>query len=58
MPLNKEINQSNQTLARRSDMTLINKKKTTYQQVDFDGPVDYGVKIKENEKIDKYLDLA
>ena len=34
------------------------KKKRTYHQVDFAVLVDHKVKIKENEKIDKYLDLT
>ena len=37
---------------------LINKKKRTCQLVDFAVPADHRVKRKENEKMDKYLDLA
>ena len=33
-------------------------KKTTFNPVDFDVPADNRAKIKENMKIDKYLDLA
>ena len=32
--------------------------KIIYHLVDFAVPVDYKVKIKENEKISKYLDFA
>ena len=34
------------------------KKKRSYQIMDFSVPVDYRVKLKEDEKRDKYLDLA
>ena len=53
--------------ARRQDQVLINKnknkkkkaeKKRTSRLVDFAVPMDHRVKIKEFEKIDKYLDLA
>ena len=44
--------------ARRPDLVLINKKERTCQLVDFAVPEDYRVKQKENEKMDKYLDLA
>ena len=44
--------------ARRPDLVLINKKERTCQLVDFAVPADHRVKLKENEKIDKYLDLA
>ena len=39
---------------------LINKKKKKriYYQVDFAGQPDHKIKMKENENIDKYLDLA
>ena len=39
-------------------MRFINKKKRTCQSVDFADPADHRVKMKENEKIDKYLDFA
>ena len=42
--------------ARRPDLGLINNKKS--QLVDFAVPADHRVKMKENEKIDKYLDFA
>ena len=34
------------------------RKKRTYRMVDFAIPADHRVKLKENEKRDKYLDLA
>ena len=34
------------------------KKNCIYRIVDFEDPADHRVKIKENEKIEKYLDLA
>ena len=37
---------------------LINKKKKTCHLQDFIVPADHTVKMKKNEKIDKYLDLA
>ena len=45
---------------RRSDLMIINKKKKkrTCHIVDVTIPVDHRVKIKENEKIGEYLDLA
>ena len=44
--------------ARRPDLVLIDKKERTCQLVDFAVPADHRVKLKENEKMDKYLDLA
>ena len=43
---------------RRLDFVKINKKKRNCWIVDFAVPVDHRVKLKENEKGDKYLDLA
>ena len=37
---------------------LINNKKRTCQLVDFAVPADHRVKLKENEKMDNYLDFA
>ena len=37
---------------------VINKKQRTCHQVNFAVPVDHKMKMKENKKIDKYLDLA
>ena len=44
--------------ARRPDLVLIDKKRKTCHLVDFAVPADHRVKMKEREKIDKYLDLA
>ena len=44
--------------AKKSNCVLINKRKITSHLMDFTIPVDHSVKMKENEKIDKYLDLA
>ena len=46
--------------AKRPDLVIISKKKRkkTCRIVDFAVPVDDRMKIKENEKRDKYLDLA
>ena len=45
-------------LARRPDLIIINKKKRTCRIVDFAILADHRVKLKENEKKDKYLNLA
>ena len=45
-------------LARRPDLIIINKKKRTCKIVDLAVPADHGIKLKECEKKDKYLDLA
>ena len=44
--------------ARRPYLITINKKKRTCKIVDLASPFDHRVKLKENEKKDKYLDLA
>ena len=44
--------------ARRPELVIIYKKKKTCCLVDFVVPEDHRVKIKENEKRNKYLDLA
>ena len=46
--------------ARRPDLIIINKKKKKRicKSVDFTVPVDHKIKLKENEKKDKYLDLV
>ena len=44
--------------ARRPDITLINKKKRICRIVDFAVPADNRINLKENERKDKYLDLA
>ena len=45
-------------LARQPDLIIIIKKKRTCQIVDFAVLADHRVKLKENEKKDKHLDLA
>ena len=44
-------------MVRRPDQVLIKKKKRTCQLMDFTIPTDQRMKIKKNEKIDKYLKL-
>ena len=44
--------------ARRPDFIIINKIKRTFKIVDFAVSVDHRIKLKENERKDKYLDLA
>ena len=44
--------------ARRPDLIIINKTKRTCEIVDFAVPADYRIKLKESEKMDKYLNLA
>ena len=46
------------TSARQSDLVIIKKIKRTCQIVHFAVLADHRVKLKENEKRDKYLDLA
>ena len=53
-----EIKTDNLIPARRTNLELINKTERTCQLVDFAVPADHRVKLKENEKMDKYLDLA
>ena len=55
---NFEIQTDHLISARRTDIVIISKKKKTYRIWDFAVPVDHIVKLKENEKKDKYLDLA
>ena len=43
--------------ARKPDLVLINKK-ITFHLVVFTIPADHRVKVKEGQKLDKYLDLA
>ena len=45
-------------LTRKPDIIIINKKERTCRIVDFAVPADYRIKIKENEKKDKFLGLA
>ena len=44
--------------ARRTEIIIINKKKRTCKIVDFAVSAYHRIKLKENEKKDKYLDLA
>ena len=44
--------------ARRPDLIIISKRKIICKIVDFTVPADYRIDKKENEKKDKYLDLA
>ena len=44
--------------ARRPDLIIINRKMRTCKIVDYAVPADHRVKLKENEKKDKYLDFA
>ena len=44
--------------ARKPDHIIINNKKKISKIVDFAVPADHGIKLKEWEKRDKYLDLA
>ena len=43
---------------RRSDLIITNKKNRICKIVDFTVPADHRINLKENEKKDKYLDLA
>ena len=49
---------NHQILTRRPDKVSISKKNIICHSVDFAIPVEYRVKMKENEKINKCLDLA
>ena len=53
-----EIQTDHLISARLLDLIIINKRKRTCRNVDFAVPADHRVKLKENEKMDKYLDLA
>ena len=53
-----EIQTDHPISSRRKDRVLINKKKRTCQLMGFAIPTEHEVKIKENEKTDKYLDLT
>ena len=44
--------------ARKPDLIIINKKKKICKIVDFAVPANHRINLKENEKKDKYLDLA
>ena len=53
-----EIQMAHQIPARTLDLVLINKKKRTCHLVAFTIPADHRMKIKESEKLDKYLDFT
>ena len=53
-----EIQTDHQISARRPDRVIVNKKKSTFQDVELAFSADPGVELKESEKKDKYLDLA
>ena len=53
-----EIQTHHQISARRPDLVIVNKKRGTYRMVDFAVLAGYRVKLKENERKDKYLDLT
>ena len=53
-----EIQTDHLISAGRPDQVIINKKKRNCRIVDFAVPADHRVKLKENDKRDKYLDLA
>ena len=53
-----EIQTDNLISARRPHQVIINKKKRTYEIVNFAVSADNRVKLKGNEKRDNYLDLA
>ena len=55
---NFDIHTDQLILARKPDLTIINKKKRTCKIVDFAVLADHRIKLKECEKKDKYLDLA
>ena len=52
-----EIQMDNLILDGRPDLVLITKKKT-WPLLDFNVPARHKLKIKEREKIEKYLDLV
>ena len=53
-----EIQTDHLISARQPDLVIVNKKKRVCRIVHFTIPADYRVKLKESEKIDKYLNLA
>ena len=52
-----DIQTGHLTLARRTDLLIVNKKKAC-QIVYFNVPTDHNVKLKGSEKRDKHLDLS
>ena len=53
-----EIQMDNLITARWPDLVIINQKRRNCRIVDFTIPAGYGVKWKEREKENKYLDFA
>ena len=53
-----EIQTRHRIRARGPGPVLINKKNRIYHLVDFAAPADHEMKMKENEKMNKYRDLA
>ena len=58
VPRDFETKTDHQISARGPDLVIINKRKRTCRIVDFTVPADHRVKLTENEKVDKYRDLA
>ena len=58
IPWDLEIQTNHLILIRRPGRVLISKKKKTCLLLDFAALVNYRVKIKESEKVDKYLTVA
>ena len=57
---NFDIQTDHRISTRRPDLLIINKKKKkrNFKIVNFAVPADYRIKLKECEKMDKYLDLT
>ncbi len=55
---NFDIQTDHQISARRPDLIITNKKKSTCKIVDFAVPTDHRIKLKECEKKNKYIDSA
>ena len=53
-----EIQMDHLISTRQQDHVIVDKKKRTCWIVEFAIPADHRIKLKENEKWDKYLDLA
>ena len=52
------IKTDRKVIYKRSDMVVIDREENTFSSVDFAIPMDHRIKEKEEEKIDKYMDLA
>ena len=55
---NFEIQADYSNWTRRQNLVFINKEKITFHQIDFAVSPDHILKVKENDKLEKYLDLA